>query len=494
MVRRRTIRRGLAGPVALVVLAMLPGVAAADTLPTYGTAPDAEKVNGKPTTGDAPPIGTGTYTDSIKRGERKTYAVTLDATSSAYVSAVAAPAPHTKVQSYTDELTVSLQDSQGTTCSADGTARFMAGQAYPVADYAFRRVNSDTTDCRRAGTYYVVLERSGDSAGGSGTWPVELRYMTEPGLKGNEPDQPGDGTWSSATPAPPTGSTKKPVAGGTGFNDAAAVGNGLWKDRVEPGETRFYRVPVSWGQQLNFQAELSSAVPKSGGSGVSTLVSDAFGLTAYNPARGLVSSDSFESYEGKQTEVGVFTAPVEYGNRFSTDDDVSPMRFAGWYYLAVTLSPDAAKYFEEAADITLKVDLKGEPKPGPGYATATSDFSVSPEDRETADKGQSAAEAEQSGHLRTVGYAGLGAGVVLLLGLGVWTLAARRRAASGAATAATSASDGPAGPSAGPGPGGALSGPSGASEVPVRQPYGGPGGAGGPADPTQGYGRPPHGR
>ncbi|WP_037772269.1 hypothetical protein [Streptomyces sclerotialus] len=476
MVRRRTIRRALAGPLALGVLGLLPGTASADTLPTYRTAPDAEPVKGTADTSHAPEIRPGTYTDSLKRGEQKRYALTLDDETSAYVSAVAAPAPGTKVEDYTDGLTVSVQDADGTTCGTDGSARFRGGETvYPLADYATRRIGSDLSDCQQAGPYYVVVERSGNATSGPDSWPVELRYMTEPRLKGAAPGEPGEGSWSSATPAAPTGGAERPVSGGTGFNDAASVGKGRWQDRIRPGETRFYRVPVDWGQQLDVSAELSGAPGKKPGVGASSFVPSALGLTAYNPARGLVSEESFQPYEGDRTAARLFTAPVHYGNRFSDDDSVSPMRFAGWYYLEVSLNPDAAKFFKESADLTLRVDLKGAAGPGPAYAKPAADFSVTPEDRELAETGRAASEAERDGHLRTVGFTGIGAGAVLLAGLGVWTVTARRKAAAGATAVTGPAPAAPAGPGA---------------PVPGQQPYGG---QNGPQNAGQGFGRPPQG-
>ncbi|WP_223736498.1 hypothetical protein [Streptomyces purpurogeneiscleroticus] len=461
MVTRRTIRRGLAGPVALGVLAVLPGVAAADAPPTYAPATDAKPVVGKASTGAAPKIVPGTYTDSLERGEKKLYALELDDSSTAYVSAVAAPAPDTKVEDYTDGLTVSVQDSNGSTCGPDGDVRFHGGKtAYPIADYASRRIGSDLSECQQAGPYYVVVERPGDATSGPDSWPIELHYMTEPGLTGAPPAEPGKGSWSSATPAPPTEGKRKSVAGGTGFNDAASVSQGQWQDRIRPGETRFYRVPVDWGQQLNVSAELSSTARKPG-TGISSFVPEALGLTAYNPARGLVSDESFKAYEGKQTAVRLFTAPVDYGNRFSDDDAVSPMRFAGWYYLEVSLNPDAAQFFKKGADLTLRVGLKGEAKPGPQYAEPAADFAVTSEDRDLASTGRAASEEERNGHLRTVGYAGIGAGAALLVGLGVWTATARRKASI------TTAATGPAGGA----PGGQ------GAPVPGQRPYGAQNGA-----------------
>lgn len=58
------------------------------------------------------------------------------------------------------------------------------------------------------------------------------------------------------------------------------------------------------------------------------------------------------------------------------------------------------------------------------------DFEVTEDDQEAADSGKSAPEVEKSGSMKLVAAAGIGAGTVLVLGLGVWTLLARRRTAA----------------------------------------------------------------
>ncbi|MEE4420748.1 hypothetical protein [Streptomyces bugieae] len=422
--------RAAAALTALAAVAVLPGavgVASAATVPGYRTADDATAVKGSPSRADAPELKPGLHTDTLRRGQQKYYAVTLDATTNAYFSVVAAPRPGTKVEDYKDQFTVSVQDSSGQPCGTDATPSFHGGgMAYPIADYATRRIGSDRTQCQKAGPYFVVLTREGSVTSGPDAWPVELDYLEEPPIKGSTPPRPQPGTWSTATPPARTAPTKRRAKGGTGFNDAGPVATGVWKDHIEPGETRFYRVPVDWGQQLNLSAELPNST-----TGTSRFLANALGLSVYNPARGAVGNDSFVAYDNGAA-AKKFTAPVDYGNRFNPTDAVSAMRFAGWYYLEVSLNPNTAPYFAKGADLTLRVDVRQKPKPGPEYASPTQDFSVTPDDREAARNGRSAQEdSARSGTLMTVAYAGIGTGVVLLTGLGAWTLVARRSAAAG---------------------------------------------------------------
>lgn len=450
MVTGRTTNRGIAVLAALAVVVILPGavgVASAATVPGYRTGDGATAVKGSTSTTDAPQLKPGLHTDSIKRGEQKYYAVTLDDRTSAYFSAVAAPRPGTKVADYGDKLTVTVQDSDGTTCDAGAHPSFHGGgMAYPVADYATRRIGADRTGCQKAGPYYLVITREGSAASGSDTWPLELDYLDEPPLKGTTPARPGLGSWSTVTPAPRTDTTKRSAKGGTGFNDAGSVDSGVWKDRITPGETRFYRVPVDWGQRLNLSAELPNAP-----AGTSGFLARMLGLGVYNPARGAVDDLSFVAYTGKPAAAKEFTAPVAYGNRFQPTRAVSAMRFAGWYYLEVSLHPDAARYFPKGAELTLRVDVRGTATAGPGYAEPADTFSVTSGDRESARKGQTAQQAVKSGTLMTVAYAGIGTGVVLLVGLGVWTLVARRSQAGAPVAAVGRGGPGGSGGAGGPG-------------------------------------------
>ncbi|MBL1091280.1 MULTISPECIES: hypothetical protein [Streptomyces] len=420
----------LAALTALAGVAVLPGtvgVASATTVPGYRVADDATAVKGTASRADAPALKPGLHTDSLRRGQQKYYAVTLDATTNAYFSVVAAPRPGTKIEDYKDQFTVSVQDSSGQPCGTDATPSFHGGgMAYPIADYATRRIGSDRTQCQEAGPYFVVLTREGSQTSGPDAWPVELDYLQEPAIKGSAPARPAPGSWSTATPPARTDATKRRAKGGTSFNDAGSVATGVWTDHIEPGETRFYRVPVDWGQRLNLSAELPNST-----TGKSRFLANALGLSVYNPARGAVGNDSFVAYDNGAA-AKKFTAPVDYGNRFNPSDAVSAMRFAGWYYLEVSLNPNTAPYFAKGADLTLRVDVRQSPKPGPAYASPSKDFSVTPDDREAAQNGRTAQEdSARSGPLMTVAYAGIGTGVVLLTGLGAWTLVARRSAAAG---------------------------------------------------------------
>lgn len=475
---------------ALCLAAALPGQAsaapsdgAAGDVPAYQQADEAKKIKGTASSGDAPKIAPATYTDSIGRGEKRYYRVELDAKSSAFISAVAAPEPGSRVKDIGEGLKIGLENVDGSACNGATQPQFSAeGSAYPIASYATRIIGAND-ECQKAGPYLFSVEREGPATSDPARWPLEIRFMAEPGLKGGLDALPGAPNDNAATPEetpePVTGGEKKRAHGGSGFNDAGAVSKGQWKDRIRPGETRFYRVPVDWGQRLNAAVELGSA--GSPGEYPPTIY-DGLGVTAYNPARGQFDADQFVTYTpDKSAQAAVHTQPVDYGRRFAYSNNTPCV--AGWHYLAVTVSPKLSGYFKSTAPLTLRVDVTGKAEAGPRYAgdAAAAGFGVSEDDKAQAEKGQSAADAERSGTLKLVAYAGIGAGVVLILVLAVWTLTARRRTAAGPGAV----------PPPGPGMSGGFPGQGGQSgTVPLRPQQQGQGYSQG-YGPEQGHGHGP---
>lgn len=462
---RRRVARSVAVLAALcTAVVVLPGAAAqAEDEPgkgsgqpaAYEVASDAKAVKGTASSTDAPELpDTGYYTDSIGRGETKYYRVDLDDKSSAYLSALAHPKVGGKVGDF-DKLEVQLESTDGTTCSSDD-ASFQGGTtAYPIVAFAARRVGEDSAKCLAADQYLFKVVRDDEPTSDPGDWPLELRYALEPGLNGSLPAPPVDGTWSTEPPTPPTGEARE-VEGGAGLSTARPVSEGVWRDTVLPGETRYYRVPVDFGQQLFARAELPNA-PKGGDP--ADMSFDAFALHAYTPSGAAVVYDNFQQYDGSQSAASLGLRPVEYGNRF--DSKGKAISTAGFYTLAVTVTPDLQRHFPAGVKVTLRVKLRGEAKEAPDYVedAKAAGFAVTDQDRKAAEQGlTSAEEASGSSALKLVGIAGLGAGVALVLGLGLWTLLARRRAAGAPGAGGPG---GPAGPGTpgGPGaPGGSMPG------------------------------------
>ncbi|MEU1227434.1 hypothetical protein [Streptomyces sp. NPDC005828] len=391
------------------------------SVPPYAFDGSAQRVQGAASSLDAKPLRTGqTYRDTLRRNGKVYYRVDLDTKRNTYVSVVAVPKPGGKVE-YGDGFKVSIQDNSGTDCGYQ-EANFGSGQyARPLAAYARRIVDPDTSSCQKQGAYYVLVERESAAASTPDDWELELRYVTEPLLKQAGPTALPE-AWASATPAPPAGGQQK-RQGGDGFHEAVSLREGEWRADIRPGQTLFYRVPVDWGQQLFASAELGSGTE-------GDLVSNALTLSLDNPALGFVDMNTV-SYDGKPATLALDPLrPVAHENRTSYQEATSGMRFAGWYYLTATLSPEiAAEYGDKPVPLTLRVNVQGSPKTAPAYDADPGVFSVTADDREAAANGATGADATPNGTMQVVAAAGIGTGTVLLLGLGAWTLLARRRAA-----------------------------------------------------------------
>lgn len=434
---------GLAAAAALCAAAVLPGTAGAavpaagpDGLPPYATAPDARRVTGSTGGGTPPSIEPGFHTDEIAPGERKDYRVVLDDSSDVWISAVALPEPGSDVGG-NEGIEVSLRSAEGANCG-ESSVDFGSGEsARPIADHAWRMIRRDGY-CQEAGEYVFSVERrgadpSGASAGlagaaGAGRWPLEIRFMREPGLK-----EPADASpppmETLVPPAPPTGRTR-PLRGGTGFNDAARMDEGNWSDELRPGETRFYRVPLDWGQRLFTEVEFGAA-----GSGDAPYVGNALRVDFYNTARGRITTQSQGYQAARPARLSVASRRVAYANRYAGGTELGDTRFAGWYYIAVHAHEDLAGSVDGAVPLVLRTRVEGAPRPGPGYAgdAARAGFGVAADGPGSTARNRSAAareaEAGSGETLRVVGWAGIGTGVALLAGLGLWTVLARRGAA-----------------------------------------------------------------
>ncbi|MFJ5103633.1 hypothetical protein [Streptomyces sp. NPDC088554] len=410
---------------AVCAVAVMPGQARAAGEPSpYVFQPGAERITGAATTSEADKLVVGTaYRDSIGPAGRLIYRIDLDAETNTYVSVVAVPKQATKVDS-ADAIKISLQNSQGTNCTSN-EARFGGVGEFPrpLAAYAYRTVEKGSYSCREAGPYYVVVERAGEETSTPEPWELEIRPVSEPVLVAAGPTR-APSRWPSASPGPLTEASRE-RAGGTSFYDAKGLSTGEWTTEIDPGASLFYRIPVDWGQQLFVGADLSSSAGPGTGTGA---VSGAFTMSLYNPARGLVGGSGPVSYDGRQKAAAIGPLPpVAYENRFGYRTGDKDMRFAGWYYLRVSLNPEVGESFgAKPYGLTLRVNVRGEAEAGPGYAGPAGDFGVTPTDREQAEAGRSGPDAAAGSTMKVVAAAGIGTGTVLVLGLGVWTLLARR--------------------------------------------------------------------
>ncbi|MEU0332163.1 hypothetical protein [Streptomyces sp. NPDC006193] len=402
---------------ALALPAAAPAAAAGEDPGAYAFAPGARTVAGAPGTAGAPLLEPGrTYRSTVPRDGRLFYRLRLAATDTAYVPVTAVP-PAGAAVAATDGVRVSLRDAHGASCSYS-SARFGAGlSARPVTALGQREAGKAL--CQGGGTYYLFVERLDAEGAPAGGWDLEIAPVTEPRPARTGPTAAPD-AWDSATPEP-LAAAPRDRSGGTGFATARTVGQGVWRTRLSPGATRFYKVPLDWGRQLHASAEL-------GGSPGHGYVGGALNLSLYNPVRGHVDDASL-GYTGAPRPVALQPLPpVEYANRYAVPGGVTAVRFAGAYYLALHLSARTAEVFGRGPyEVTLRVRVGGRAHAGPGYAgrpVPADVFAVTAGDREEA----AAGSAGDGGGLamRLVAVGGIGGGTALLLVLLGWTVAARR--------------------------------------------------------------------
>ncbi|WP_327116826.1 hypothetical protein OG206_16815 [Streptomyces sp. NBC_01341] len=416
-------RVALASVGVMCAVVALPGQArAADPPADYTFDPAATSVRGAETNAEAVELKSGAvYRSSIDKDQKLYYRLELDDATDAYVSAVVVPKTAGQV-AYGDGMTISIRDLDDNRCDSQDAYFGPAEFPRPIAAYAHRTVQKGSTTCAASGTYNVLIERESKATSATAAWDLELRFENEPTVKdaGSQPTEAPE-NWPSASPVPPAGSQKR--SGGTGFADATGLESGEWVDDIVPGQTRFYRVPVDWGQQIFATAALSNS------SRSTEFLGNALAVSLDNPAHGHVD-DATLSYSGAPNSVSLQPLPpVAYENRHASAAGVSAMRFAGWYYLSVTLSPKVAEYYDDdPIGLTLKVKVVNDSKPSP-YQGDAGIFGVGDDDRDMARSGQSASDAGRSATMETVAAGGIGTGAALVLGLGVWTLLARRREA-----------------------------------------------------------------
>ncbi|MFC5633966.1 hypothetical protein [Streptomyces bullii] len=395
----------------------------AGTAEQYAFAEGAERIEGADVTAEAVELKPGAaYRSSLPGSGEVFYRLELDSTSNAYVSATAVPAPGATVSAL-DGIRVSVENADGRSCSLDIASFGAPGSPHPITAWAAREISPSRAVCREAGTYYVSVERAGRGGQGASAdaWEVELAVVSEPGLR-EAGATSGPKEWNSASPQHLAGeAVRRP--GGAGFSRAVSLGQGVWRDDIRPGQTLFYKVPVDWGQQLSVTAELGSS--DSTGRGYAPHALD---LALHNPARGLVE-DMGVFYNGRQKSDSLAPLPpVDYANRYTAVGRVSAMRFAGSYYLVAHLAEKVADSFGDApVALTLRVRVSGAGEAGPEYAgeSVPQDvFQVTEGGRAVAAEGASAGDDTA---MKAVAVGGIGTGSVLLAGLGVWTVAARRK-------------------------------------------------------------------
>lgn len=276
------------------------------------------------------------------------------------------------------------------------------------------------------GTQFLVAAQFNTAGlGNAEQLEVEMSVQFEP-LPGNEA-----GTWpeghggSAPDPAPVAITDPRPVAGGNSFSDATEVTEGSFSDAIVPGEFRYYRVPVEWGQRPVVTMRTGPSVRDS---------PDTMYAAMYGPVRHGVASEYVSFYEDEAELTAASDRPVNFTNR---DANVGGARvaIAGEHYLAVSMNVQGSgpNGVEQPFEFAIRMD--GEPgegpdwepvnEPGPTPSSSPIGTDAAPggetDDDNDDDNPSVVASAEEDSSLPGWALpAGIGVILLILAGLGLW--------------------------------------------------------------------------
>ncbi|MFF8614733.1 VWA domain-containing protein [Streptomyces sp. NPDC015350] len=384
-----------------------------------------ERIEGAATREKAPALVPGQYLDTIGPGETRYYAAELDAVSTADFSATAVPQPGTAVDMFDVLRTTVVHDADGFCQSENANFPQPDEGATPLTS-AVARIPSEKGGgtCDRAGRYWLKVERETRNNPDAARWPLEIVHGVEAPLrKGVTPAQSrpeyGEGGEDAVLP---TGEPED-VRGGTGFNDARRIGRGVWRDRILPAQTLWYKVPVGWGQQVRYDVEFANE-PTVGR--MATTYS--YGASRlFTPARFPVPGGGEFSpttlYSGRPAVIRMGGVPVAWTNRYEYPSAVRPVRVGGDFYISVTLGSQAAEIAENPQiGLVLRVSVLGDELAGPEHN--------SPVAAKKSDKEGNSAGVGDSGGTGGAGWTGIaaavGAGAAVVVAVGFVFVRGRR--------------------------------------------------------------------
>ncbi len=264
-----------------------------------------------------------------------------------------------------------MRSPDGSRCGGDRSWFAQDEGGVPLTAAVSRIPDGDgARSCDRPGRFTFELTRATADGSDRARWPVELRLGTERALPGGAaPARAETGYGPGGEDAAlPTGAPRD-IEGGTGFNDARKLRAGVWRDTLVPAQTRWYRVPVGWNQQLRYDVEFANepARPRSGGVPSSSVWTELY-APGRLPVAGGAEFTTRRPYRGEPVRVSHGTVPVSWRNRTEPGAAVRPVRRDGDYYVAVTLGAGADRIAAHAAvRVVLRVDVKGRRKQGPEH-------------------------------------------------------------------------------------------------------------------------------
>ncbi|MEU4598415.1 VWA domain-containing protein [Nocardia sp. NPDC023988] len=374
-------------------------------------------VTGSTEYGSAPVAKACQYLDTIGQHEKRYYAVDVPEGATAHFTGIVS-FPRAKDVSTTEDmnaLELRVRDREGTDCGKrerELETRSSDGVALTVAT-TFDGAAESSGTCSGGGRYYFEVNWDLASAGAPARLPMEILIGIEPGVT-----DPGP----AATPTPVTftdpGGPVQPVTGGGSFTVAATLpGSGKFGDTLQSGEFVFYRVRLDWGQGLAYRVQFA----ETGGANNTSAAN--VETVLYSPLGREIATDT-NAYTGRSSaELSVESVPVRYANREQSDSAVKQQAIAGWHYLAVKVGQPSGADAMPPTPVQLDVSVSGTAEPGPAYRGGGDVLGEQSHDQPVTVDGSTATTRPWPR------YALVGAGIALLLGIGVVVVVVVRRRA-----------------------------------------------------------------
>lgn len=322
--------------------------------------------------GDAPLLTPGQYLDSFPgekdAGATKYYRIAVKAGVTPWISATAIGVAGLKSASL--DINVELVDVRGQTCLPNGwNADYDSGNesdAPPVSNAVLNGVpygdDSWYSWCEDLDEIYVKISRGGTHAANQ-KLPVEITFREEPA--GNVTGLPAAATKPTDVPLPIAKGTGVAVAGAADFNSAPVLAPGVYSDSLVSQESRFYKVPVQWGQFLAVRVDGQVV-----GTGRDTARAR---VDLYSPMRKHLNAVAIQDMTGTMgaTEsrlIGTSTKyPARYLNRLGSSN-ARAFSLDGYYYVRVSLGKTIALTPKSiSVPIRMTIGLAGKVEPGPTY-------------------------------------------------------------------------------------------------------------------------------
>ena len=339
--------------------------------------------SGTPVTGadqpteQAPLLTPGQYTDTfaeagpdaVAPGTTKYYTVPVAAGTRPYISATIIP-PNAPSDGNLLAVDAALLTADRRRCAnvTDGSV-LVVGESTPVSavlDGPTFGGPDAYSFCPADGVMVLQVSRRGPAFAGT---PLTIEIVVRMEPPADTDDVPPAAGRGATLPEPSEGPPIA-LAGGNSFTDAPQLTGGVtYSDTLSTGESRYYRIPLRWGQRFAYRVtELGPAQPSLG------VVGSAVRTAVFNPVRADVTdlgAGRGNSLWFADQPMPSMTSQTPFPARYTNRDDFDSKGFSldGDYFLRVA----ANRTLDGSVSTTgfvVTVVIDGDAEPGPVYRPA----------------------------------------------------------------------------------------------------------------------------